>query len=218
MGGLPGILDAAGRSPPVADHTLARLPRAAWSRFSACGVGTGVEPATARFMVWCSTTELTSVDTTIGQNPCTEHTSPTASLEDRATCAAGPAVSLLPKRRRWESNPLEAALQAAAVPSGSSATLSVSSPGIEPGLRPSQGRVRIRHTPRTYSRSAPRRGIEPRLAVSKTAVLIRHTRRACQVSRPGIEPGSGPSEGPMRSVTPSRHSASRPGVEPGPGP
>lgn len=27
----------------------------------------------------------------------------------------------------------------------------VSSPGIEPGLRPSQGRVRIRHTPRTHS-------------------------------------------------------------------
>jgi hypothetical protein len=27
--------------------------------------------------------------------------------------------------------------------------MSVSSPGIEPGLRPSQGRVRIRHTPRT---------------------------------------------------------------------
>ena len=44
MGGLPGILGAAGRWPPVADHTLARLPRAAWSRFSACGVGTGVEP------------------------------------------------------------------------------------------------------------------------------------------------------------------------------
>jgi hypothetical protein len=28
--GLPGILVAAGRWPPVADHTLARLPRAAW--------------------------------------------------------------------------------------------------------------------------------------------------------------------------------------------
>ena len=27
--GLPGILGAAGRWPPVADHTLARLPRAA---------------------------------------------------------------------------------------------------------------------------------------------------------------------------------------------
>ena len=42
---------------------------------------------------------------------------------------------------------------------------SVSSPGVEPGLRPSQGRVLIRHTPRTFL-SAPRRGIEPRLADS----------------------------------------------------
>lgn len=34
---------------------------------------------------------------------------------------------------------------------------------------------------------------------------IRHTHRAnCQVSRPGLEPGPGPSEGPMRSATPSR--------------
>jgi hypothetical protein len=32
---------------------------------------------------------------------------------------------------------------------------------------------------------------------------VRHTRRAT-ASRPGIEPGPGPSEGPMRSVTPSR--------------
>jgi hypothetical protein len=37
-----------------------------------------------------------------------------------------------------------------------------------------------------------------------------------QMSRPGIEPGPGPSEGPMRSVTPSRqsHSARARGVEP----
>ena len=106
-----------------------------------------------------------------------------------------PNLQLDSQRRRWESNPLETALQAVAVPSGSSVRLhQVSSPGIEPGLRPSQSRVRIRHTPRTYiccHRSAPCRGIEPRLAVSKTAVLVRHTRKAISiaVSRPGIEPG-----------------------------
>ena len=79
----------------------------------------------------------------------------------------------------------------------------MSSPGIEPGLRPSQSRVRIRHTPRTGVRGlclrrlvirqlhrmratqapanihqVPRQGIEPRLAVPKTAVpsitLARH--------------------------------------------
>lgn len=44
------------------------------------------------------------------------------------------------KRRRWESNPLEAALQAAARPPDIS-VLRVSLPGIEPGLRPSQSRV-----------------------------------------------------------------------------
>lgn len=40
-----------------------------------------------------------------------------------------------------------------------------------------------------------------------------------KVSRPGIEPGSGPSEGPMRSIAPSRliNTVFRPGVEPGPG-
>lgn len=33
----------------------------------------------------------------------------------------------------------------------------VSSPGIEPGPRPSQGRMRIRHTPRTFlSKTSPR--------------------------------------------------------------
>ena len=47
----------------------------------------------------------------------------------------------------------------------------VSQPGIEPGLRASRARVRIRHTPRTYCFAVPRRGVEPRLAVPKTAVL-----------------------------------------------
>jgi len=73
------------------------------------------------------------------------------------------------------------------------------SPGIEPGLRPSQGRVRIRHTPRTMS-SIPRRGVEPRLADSKSAVLVHHTRKA-QVARPGIEPGLRASEALVRSGT-----------------
>jgi hypothetical protein len=47
--------------------------------FSARGVGTGVEPVTARFCVWCSTFELTSLDTAIGQKPFAEHAPPTAS-------------------------------------------------------------------------------------------------------------------------------------------
>ncbi len=69
------------------------------------------------------------------------------------------------ERRRWESNPLRpgcSRLPCRLAPA--------SSPGIEPGLRPPQGRVLVRHTPRTCCLSAPRRGVEPRLAVPKTAV------------------------------------------------
>jgi hypothetical protein len=54
------------------------------------------------------------------------------------------------------------------VPSGYS--VKVSSPGVEPGPRPSQSRVRIRHTPRTCWFSVPCSGIEPDLTVSKTVV------------------------------------------------
>src|SRR5579862_1744684 len=74
----------------------------------------------------------------------------------------------------------------------------------------------------------PRRGFEPRPAASNAAVHPPHSQGAAQktqnakhppahpprrsgspgcitsVSRPGFEPGPGPSEGPMRSVTPSR--------------
>jgi hypothetical protein len=40
----------------------------------------------------------------------------------------------------------------------------------------------------------------------RTLPCVHHTRRAsfARMSRPGFEPGPGPSEGPMRSVTPSR--------------
>ncbi len=101
---------------------------------------------------------------------------------------------------------------------------SVSSPGVEPGLRPSQGRVRSAtlrgHV--SFQRPAEESNRGTRAAGSgsfEDCHAIRYTRRAfIQVSRPGIEPGSGPSEGPMRSLAPSRRSASRPGVEPGPGP
>ncbi len=123
------------------------------------------------------------------------------------------------QRHRWESNPLETALQAAALPSGSSATSFSVLARSRTWSSTFAGSRAIRNTPRTCISSAPRRGIEPRPAVSRTAMLFRHTRRAfIPMSRPGLEPGSGPSEGPMRSIAPSRPSASRPGVEPGLGP
>src|SRR5437867_10355042 len=91
----------------AADRTSVRHLRAtSRSGCLARGLGTGVEPVTARFTVWCSPTELTSLDASLGENPSAEHTPPTASVEDGTPCAAGPAASLLQKRRRWESNPL----------------------------------------------------------------------------------------------------------------
>ena len=81
----------------------------------------------------------------------------------------------------------------------------VSSPGVEPGLRPSRGRVLVpSHSEDSFFKTVPRRGIEPRPTVSRTAVQSGTPAGHFQsVSRPGIEPGPGPSEGPMRSVTPS---------------
>jgi len=48
------------------------------------------------------------------------------------------------------------------------------------------------------------------VAASKAAVLPAHSQGMYRkISRPGIEPGPGPSEGPMRSVTPSGIKAAR---------
>lgn len=97
----------------------------------------------------------------------------------------------LEKRRRWESNPLDAALQAAATPCGSSVVKSVSLPGVEPGLRPSQSRVRsitlqgriLRTTASLEATPVASRGLLPteesnlaRLLRRQSCVL--HTRRA----------------------------------------
>ncbi len=82
------------------------------------------------------------------------------------------------KRRRQESNLLITALQAAAVPAGSSVKQLIqqmSSPGIEPGLRPSQGRVQAPPHSKTNQTSVPPPRIEPRLAASKAAVLPAHS-------------------------------------------
>ena len=57
-----------------------------------------------------------------------------------------PNRQLIVSRRRWESNPLDAALQAAATPCDISVNQSVSLPGVEPGLRPSQSRVHPPHS------------------------------------------------------------------------
>ena len=85
--------------------------------------------------------------------------------------------------------------------------VSVSSPGVEPGLRPSQSRVQFRHTPEDILRRF-------QCPTEESNLVWQFRRLPChpvhlqgvsiQVSRPGLEPGSGPSEGPMRSLAPSR--------------
>ena len=64
----------------------------------------------------------------------------------------------------------------------------MSSPGIEPGLRPSQGRVRIRHTPRTFRANSV---TPPRNRTSSCSFegcrAIRHTRRATIMQYPDLE-------------------------------
>ena len=64
----------------------------------------------------------------------------------RNLCRWIPSEQLVESRRRWESNPLDAALQAAATPCDISVNQSVSLPGVEPGLRPSQSRVHPPHS------------------------------------------------------------------------
>lgn len=171
-------------NPPVADHTLARLPRAAWYRFSACGVGTGVEPVTSRLTTWRSPTELPwltrpSVRTHVRN---TRRQPPHKRTEQRAPLARPY------QKRRWESNPLEAALQAAAVPSGSGAKSFSALAGNRTGtmrsmvLRRSHSRVLIRHTPRTLQ-SAPRRGIERASCRFVVCRALRYTRRASVSTR-----------------------------------
>ena len=115
---------------PTADlRSLA--PAGVWWRFHAGAgfpLGTGVEPVTARFMVWCSAIELTTLaaDTAFFRTHSRHTRATIASHQGRAAVRRWnwlnqPHINLLSdhvQRRRWESNPLETALQAVAKPSG----------------------------------------------------------------------------------------------------
>ncbi len=103
-----------------------------------------------------------------------------------------PLRQLTVSRRRWESNPLDAALQAAATPCDFSVNYSVPLPGIEPNLRPSQSRVHPPHFKDNilflshrandvrcqiiHDRASriPHRGIEPRPTASKAVMHPPH--------------------------------------------
>ena len=89
--------------PPSAGYLVDAFAPGGW--FSAnLVVGTGVEPVTSRFTVWCSPSELT-VPMPPHYMPCPEHALPTEPGQARRW--SGDIVTSLQKRRRWESNPLE---------------------------------------------------------------------------------------------------------------
>ena len=158
------------------------------------------------------------IDTTFDQNPCTEHTTPTAVRSGRRAPLAWPY-----QRRRWESNPLEAALQAAAVPSGSSATfVSVLARNRTWSSTFAGSRAYPAHSEDRLWFSALPRNRTPSCSSVDCRAIQYTCRASISMSRPGVEPGSGhrraplvASEGPMRSVTPSRHSEPTTGFAPG---
>jgi hypothetical protein len=176
---------------------------------------------------------------TAALNPCPEHTKP---IQSAASCGSREARApldgrhrrfSLSKRRRWESNPLKAALQAAAFPSGSdvdSLSIGEKCPHQDSNLildlrrvacdpphsedvgssrrqYPAEDSNLVRQLRRLPCVPAHSQGVS---FAQKTTLpqLTLGARHRTQISRPGIEPGPGPSEGPMRSVTPSRLSMS----------
>ena len=118
----------------------------------------------------------------------------------QGACAVGLAVS----ERPVGVEPTWTGLQPVAAPSGSSlASFSVLARSRAWSSTFARSRANPPHS-EDVRYSAPRRGIEPRLAVPKTAVLSGTPARLLRrVSRPGLEPGPGASEAPMRSATPS---------------
>ena len=207
------------RNPRRCRSLTSRWPITHWSA-SLGPLGAGFQPAVLvresnprqpDYRSGALSSELTWLTRPIGQNPCTEHTLPTVVKQGGVRRWPGRIRDAGGSRTHSKLLCRQPPYRLAPAPRHS-----VSSPGVEPGPRPSQGRVRSATLREHFHFSAP-----PRNRTSSGSFedchAIRHTRRACfQVSRPGLEPGSGPSEGPMRSLAPSRRSASRPGVEPGP--
>ncbi len=75
-------------------------------------------------------------------------------------------------------------------------------PGVEPGLRPSQSRVHPPHSKDIFI-TPPRNRTSPDCIENSHASSTLAGHLFSRVSRPGFEPGPEPSEGSMRSTTPS---------------
>ena len=119
------------------------------------------------------------------------------------TGRCSPNRQLVGQRRRWESNPLQLLCRQ---PPGHLAPASFSVPA----------RNRTWSTSFAGSRANPAHSKDIKLSTPprnrtpsdrfEVCHAIHHNRRAYRsVSRPGVEPGPGPSEGPMLSATPPGH-------------
>ena len=121
------------------------------------------------------------------------------------------------QRRRWESNPLE--LGCSRLPCHlAPASFACCGHHVSPAARLQNvlagsrtwsstfagSRARFRHTPRTFPTQRPAEELNPVLQFRRLPCCPTHP-QGDQVSRPGIEPGPGASEAPMRSATPSGH-------------
>ncbi len=189
----------------AADQTNARLPRAPGvalsrrgrDRLRACLAVRESNPRQPDLPSGALPTELTTLSRCrLRQNPCAEHTRPTA---ERGLTAGAPLAKaestrcfyfLLSKRRWWESNPLDTALQAAALPSGSSVCSKA-----EGGKRRAAW-VLHSHVPLSAVRSAECPCQESNLSFDLRGVAckIHHTpgTSCSQVPCRGVEPGLGP--------------------------
>jgi hypothetical protein len=115
----------------------------------------------------------------------------------------------------------KAALQAAAVPSGSSVIVSASSPGIEPGPQPSHGRMPIQHTPRTETTNVEfqmtKRQYELRIRRLRTSLFFRHLTfviRHSQYPDLDLNQGLDLRRVQCKSATPSGHEHEREELNP----
>jgi hypothetical protein len=203
--------------------------RSVTSAVSVChhlALGTGFEPATARLRVWCSIqAELTGIgDDRLEPMSGTQRANPRF-RDERISELPAPLDSrhqrsLLSKRRRWESNPHKAALQAAAFPSGSDVGLL--STHKKCPRQDSNLVFDLRRVACDPPHSEDDRKILGDQYPAEDSNLVRQFRRLpCvpahpqgvyrlrlerhptagasllfQMSRPGFEPGPGPSEGP----------------------
>ena len=106
------------------------------------------------------------------------------------------------ERRRWESNPLRPGCSRSPGRLAPASVFFMCSPGVEPGPRPSHGRVPSPTLQGRHSCTDPPPGSRARPCGFEDRRAFRHTRGGRDaLPLPGVEPGLRPSEGRVPSVT-----------------